>query len=599
MSLPLVPATLPVATIAYSGSSVVAFAASELQAYIQQMTGATLPITQTPGHLASGILLVPAGGCADVVLPDARLTHEARDAYTVVQDGRRVLLRGSNDRSVLYAAYDLLEQLGVRFIAPQYAFYAGAAEYVPQVTDLAVAEQDRYEVAVMRYRRKFVTVGYSHSANTLQQLVDWMAKTRHNCITIPADNHNWHLQRWQDWRGALLPEIEQRGLILEVGGHGYHVWLRKGLYQPEHPDWYDPSTNFFVVSNPGAVAQFCANIVAYLQTYPEIAIFDLWPPDGARWADADIVTFGSIANTQAALTEAVRQALDAAGLMVRLEVIAYATADDPPDPSSMYHPSVTVDIAVARSSFTESSIAEAGGAPTPFEQVHQAWLANGFAGDLAAYEYYRKYSWVSKPVGILDLMACEVAAYRQMGMQGIGCYSEAGDWLTYEATHLLLARLAWGDEIDVAAWLDDYLTLRYGAAAGAMAAYHAHITEGGPPLTGAVTIEAATAARAAYVQAQQALQDAAIAAPDPHIAMLFGKLTIGIVFALLETDLKIAELGGDEAVIDAAKQSLQTYVEAHRYDGVIVEESFLIKRYRLLGGVPGIAQIYERYRAAW
>src|SRR5699024_3277960 len=106
------------------------------------------------------------GGC--------QLADSRGDAYTVVAEDDRVVLAGTEARASLYAAYELLEQLGVRFFAPQFAFYAGHSEHVPQQEVVAVEPQQLLRQPDWDLRRRYVEEGFSHTSSNLPQLIDWM-----------------------------------------------------------------------------------------------------------------------------------------------------------------------------------------------------------------------------------------------------------------------------------------------------------------------------------------------------------------------------------------------------------------------------------------
>ena len=88
----------------------------------------------------------------------------------------------------------------------------------------------------------------------------------------------------------------------------------------------------FDTRNADAVRRVVDRVVAYLDARPEIDVFDFWPPDGAKWAEcaAEREALGSSVDRQARLANAVQAALAARGSRVRLQVIAYANAKEPP-----------------------------------------------------------------------------------------------------------------------------------------------------------------------------------------------------------------------------------------------------------------------------
>ncbi len=97
-----------------------ALAASELQAIIQKITGATLPIVRLApsAKLPDGtvILLGPSHASAQGFGP--ALAKLKKDAILLKTKNNAIILSGPNGRGTLYAAYDLLESLGCRWTMP-------------------------------------------------------------------------------------------------------------------------------------------------------------------------------------------------------------------------------------------------------------------------------------------------------------------------------------------------------------------------------------------------------------------------------------------------------------------------------------------------
>jgi ATP-dependent helicase/DNAse subunit B len=54
--------------------------------------------------------------------------------------------------------------------------------------------------------------------------------------------------------------------------------------------------------------------------------------------------------------------------------------------------------------------------------------------------------------------------YNDIGLVGMGSYSEPGDWFTYELNHYIIARASWNVEFDMNSLLEEYFNLRYGDA---------------------------------------------------------------------------------------------------------------------------------------
>ena len=87
----------------------------ELARYIEAMSGAEFPV-RPAAATASRSSSRPARSSD---------TNLGGDGYAIAIRGDDVVLAADTDRAKLYAAYDLLERLGCRWLAPQFDFYNG------------------------------------------------------------------------------------------------------------------------------------------------------------------------------------------------------------------------------------------------------------------------------------------------------------------------------------------------------------------------------------------------------------------------------------------------------------------------------------------
>ena len=375
--------------------------------------------------------------------------------------------------TTLADAYQMLENAGVRFLAPQFDFYHGSAEYLPKHLILQPAHRPE---PILKFRKLYVEEGHSQTAENLKQLIDWMPKAGYNTLVIPMDYQGRGRVKWDNWREVLTPELQKREITIEVGGHGYQNFLNAtmedGKLFDQHPEWFGQDRsgkrrrekNFiFCTSNHEAVQYLIDNLVTYVNERREIQIFDIWPPDAGMWCDCDACTkLGSPSQRQAILVNQVRQRLREARPDLQLEVLAYLTSIAPPEQTRL-DKDVLLDFCPISQQF-DFQIDDPD-APKNAQYVAglKAWRQN-FDGEISIYSYYRKYAWDSLPVIIPHYMQKDLQFYARLPVQGVSEYSEPGDWTTYEINHYILARLACDPESDVDALMRQFCDARYGAA---------------------------------------------------------------------------------------------------------------------------------------
>ncbi len=522
------------------------------------------------------------------------------DAFAIDNVEGAWVMTGSNPRSVLYACYALLEQLEIEFFAPAFNFYQGYAEGVP-VRSAATGREFPAELheaesnAAFRYRKLYVEEGWSFNPATLKSLIDWMGKVRMNVLVIPYDYQNAGVTRYDGWRQHILPELELRQILVEVGGHGYPSWLSPQSY----PEFYLRGFNVFDVNNPAAVGAYVARVVDYLSQRPEIKIFDAWPPDAATWPPTATEAFGSVADAEARVIEQLVAAVVERLPEVLIEHVAYLPAPEPPGPAARYSSTkVLVDIAPYDRSIAEPIFAQASERNAYYTALIGRWRES-FDGVLGVYEYYRRYSWHSLPNNLLRLMGVEIPYYHARGVRGLGSYAEPADWITYEASHRLFADLCWNAKLDPEAWLHRYCARRFGAARDAAQVYFRLVEQAGqrlyPDPAGALdSLAAVLDSLQDYRQARQALQTALGQTRSPAGEFIIERLAWNAEYAIYDMELAECALTEVEA-LPAARSRLSEFILAHRFDGIILHNYFTVRRL----GSKVDADLSRRLRAAY
>jgi hypothetical protein len=452
-------------------------AAAELSRYLGAMTGARFPVA-TSSAAGKAIVIRVAPDVGESRMPTASARVIAEEEYSISVHGDTLALGAASGRAALYAVYDLLERLGCRWLAPELAFYRRSGELVPSRPTLVYESHGAVqERPAMALRTLDVEEGLSHDSASLRRIVEWMPKARYNVLQLPMDFGGSGRVRWDNWRAALTPELERRGIFIEVGGHGYQNFLNasmeNGRVFAEHPEWFGrdsscaPSRSprqVFNTANADAVRFVIGNVVNYLRVHPEIDIFDFWPPDGARWSDcASLAPGGTPADRQAALVNALHDSLAKAGLPVRVEMIAYSDLLEPPRRVPL-NAEVLVAFCPINQSFDAQIFDSTSAGNAGYAGAIDRWRES-FTGDVTLYSYYRKYAWRSLPVVLPHYVQRDVAWYAAVPLQGISTYAEPGDWGTYELNHWTLGRLAWSPRQSADSLVGEFAAARYGRAA--------------------------------------------------------------------------------------------------------------------------------------
>lgn len=538
-----------------SPSTIDQFAASELARYLNKITGANFSVATTARVPAEALVV----GRADVSAVDPAFAQMqlGDDGYIIRREGRRVLIAGGSDRATLYGVYAFLEMLGCRWFAPNFDFYGVAGgEVVPHVADPTVDDLNIVERPAFKWRKLYIEEGWSHNAENLKQMVDWMVKARMNVLDCPIDYQHLHRTEWDNWRSALIPELKKRGILIEVGGHGYPNFLPQEKYFAHHPDWFgmyqgkrtnDPR-EVFSTANPDAVNTFVANVKSYLKAHPEIDILDVWPPDSARWSDApEDLALGSPSERQIILLDHLNHELTPEFSHLRLQFVAYEMftvqpVEHKPDAGIVmeYCPiNRSFEAPLYDSSYSQNE-----------EYFHnlELWLSGAIdPSSITVYTYITKYAWRSLPVIIPHMIVNEASRYHEMGIGGMATYSEPGSWATFELDHYITARALWNPQLNVNKELADYTSNRYGAAGPAVLSYLRLVEEVVPHAVSIpgteLTLKKQRMMMDYFAPAAELLKQAhAAAGNDPSLQVLLGKLDRSHEYVENEMQLRLSLL---------------------------------------------------------
>lgn len=197
-------------------SPTVVFAAEELTGYLGRM------LKEPPGNDWE-IRLLSDGNS---------FPADVNDSFRVQIGEHGGCITGSNDRSVLLAAYDYLHGLGCRFLMPQKEY-----EVVPCIgKDKLTAV---YEKQASFYHRGICIEG-ADSFENIMDYIQWLPKVGYNSFFLQFKSPYAFMERWyahlenpyagkEDYtpEDALRDmetfeqEIRKRGLLLHKAGHGW------------------------------------------------------------------------------------------------------------------------------------------------------------------------------------------------------------------------------------------------------------------------------------------------------------------------------------------------------------------------------------------
>lgn len=293
----------------------VRLAARELARCLRSMTGA-------PVRLAAAVAFDPARPGIFVGLSGhfradlgTRICAPQRwdDEVLVRSVGKALLVTGSNERSVLFAAYRWLQALGAQWVRP-----GREGEYLPAIDLPAMDDWEIHEIAGTRHRG--IVIEGTCFIEQVLELIDWMPKLRANAYMLQFRTSATFWRHWQertdsrvitdprllamdeciDRDDRVVAALHERGLLLHRVGHGWTSaavgWESTG-WEVAHAapaeirpllaevngcrDWFKgvPINTELCYSNPEARRRIIEEILGYAQDHPEVDVLHFWTSD--------------------------------------------------------------------------------------------------------------------------------------------------------------------------------------------------------------------------------------------------------------------------------------------------------------------------------
>ncbi|MEN8226658.1 MAG: DUF4838 domain-containing protein [Bacteroidota bacterium] len=221
-------------------------AASELEHYLHQISGAEIPVSKINRRDPEKHAIFVGSGFKDETLSALTVGYRV--------EGRDLYIYGGNSKSTLYAVYRFLEnELGCLWLSPE-------TEKVPAVDRIVIEGGTDY-----RYAPQIET------------------RTVHSRLFY--DNH-----RFADKLGVTYEAFP--GYVPGAGVHTFHRFMPEGSFYKSHPEYYalrngKRLTTQLCLTNKEVLQIVTDSVRAYFARFPDAAVISVSQDDNTQYCQCD------------------------------------------------------------------------------------------------------------------------------------------------------------------------------------------------------------------------------------------------------------------------------------------------------------------------
>ena len=414
-------------------------AADELRADVKKISGAELPIVHAGDDLAGRTPIRLGRAAGDAAIDPIREKGQP-DAFVVKVDRSGASLRGLTDRGTLFAAYEVLEQLGVRWFMP-----GELGTVMPEADTLELKAQDDVQVPAFAMRQ----------------------------LSLPGADSPWgqHTRLGGDYFPSAhgIPPFKGSAAKRLFKEHPEYFALVDGKRSPKQID----------VANPQVLKLTVAAVKDFFRKNPDAPWIGMGPNDGDGFSEDPVSmaldgddrdSFASAPSMTDRYIWFFNHVLEGIHDEFPDKKIAFYIYADYVRPPVRYTPDPRIVGALAPITLCR---VHGPGNPVCPEKSYYAWLIGAWSKKLSTV-YDRGY-WFNLadpgfPFIMVHRLRHQIPLAHKLGIAGWRVET-APKWASETPSLYIAAKLMWNPDADVDALMQDFYDKFYGPAAEPMGAY--------------------------------------------------------------------------------------------------------------------------------
>ena len=423
-------------------------AAKELQQYLKQVSGATLPIVGIDGIPAKVLKKSEKKGTRIYIgwseelkkATGASRPDTSDEGFTVAAKGRSIFIYGGSLRGTMYGVYTFLEDsFGIRWFTPE-------CTVVPQKSEWSFSDFEYSQSPALEYR----FVQYLNAVRS----APWLAHNKDNAVWGAEDN-------------------EYGGLSAYWNAHTMGQFIPAGRYFEEHPEYFSVRNGERIpygqlcLTNPDVLRLCIEGVMNAIEKNPLYWVYSVSQNDNMFPCECDCCKaveeqYGGHSGVLLWFVNQVADAVKPVYPDKYIGTFAYQYTRQIPQ-NIVPRDNVVIRLCNIECDFAHP-IAETDHNKSFLEDLKQ-WSV--VAPHLFIWDYVVNFHQYLAPYPNFQTLASNIKLFKQykaIGIQEEANYqSDGGEFSEMKAW--VLAKLLWNPELDTDALVDEFIEGYYGAAA--------------------------------------------------------------------------------------------------------------------------------------
>lgn len=423
-------------------------AAEELQKFIEEISGARLPIVSDEGRPGGRLLLVGNSRITDRLKLSTPAQKTGPEGFALKTAGKHLLIAGGRQRGTMYGVYALLERLGCRWFAP-------GLSRIPKMRTIAIGALNEIQKPAFEYREPFFTEAFDR---------DWAARNK-------ANGNRMELDEPTGGKVQYFPFV-----------HSFYQLIPPQKYFAEHPEYFSlidgkrrVERGQLCLGNPDVLRLGVEAILKWIEQHPEATIYSVSQNDWEGWCECDNCRRieqeegGAHSGPILRFVNALAAEVEKKHPDKLVDTLAYWYSEEPP---LKVRPRPNVRIRLCPIGVCEAHPYERCPYNAYFMKNLRAW--SKITSQLYIWHYNTNFSHYLMPFPDFDELAADIPMYRRHGVVGLfleGAYPKGGGGENAELRSYVMARVLWDTQADVNQAIREFLEAAYGKAAQPMHEY--------------------------------------------------------------------------------------------------------------------------------